>query len=377
MNILFLVDNYPDSQNPVSNIFVHNQVKALLKAGVCVDVLYLDFRSPRRIRRLGMSTYTFDQTVIYRYSLPCGSAKLIHYLLFSSFSSHIYKIFKKINLCEYDIIHAHFTRMGIAAADIKEKFGIPYVLTEHSSALLDSYIHEMTKQECLSAYNHSDYLIAVGNNLKNAMEQFTNVPIRVIPNILRDGFFWKPTKKYESFSFITVVGNLTKDKRIDLLVEAFIELEKIYHNMQLKIYGTGKRMRHLQDQIKNSCQNSNIEFCGIVPNDQLPEHFRKCHCFVLPSVKETFGMVYAEAMACGLPSIAAKSGGPEDFINQENGLLIQKDSLKELYDAMEFIYLNYKIYSPVRISELIIQNLGESVYLKKILEVYKQLGKRL
>ena len=60
--------------------------------------------------------------------------------------------------------------------------------------------------------------------------------------------------------------------------------------------------------------------------------------FVLASRKETFGIVYVEAMAKGLPVIATKCGGPEEFVNKENGILVPVDNVEELSKAMLLMY---------------------------------------
>ena len=72
--------------------------------------------------------------------------------------------------------------------------------------------------------------------------------------------------------------------------------------------------------------------------------------FVLPSRAETFGVVYIEAMAVGLPVIATKCGGPEAFINQDNGLLINTDSLDELLNAMKYMYNNISSFDQFNIA---------------------------
>ena len=59
--------------------------------------------------------------------------------------------------------------------------------------------------------------------------------------------------------------------------------------------------------------------------------YEECDCFVLPSAGETFGVVYVEAMAAGLPVIATRCGGPEDFVNEDNGILIISE-IKDMHN---------------------------------------------
>jgi len=59
-----------------------------------------------------------------------------------------------------------------------------------------------------------------------------------------------------------------------------------------------------------------------IPYHQLPELYNKGDCFVCPTRSEAFGLTMAEAMACGLPVITTNFGGQTDFVNNENGWLI-------------------------------------------------------
>jgi glycosyltransferase involved in cell wall biosynthesis len=83
---------------------------------------------------------------------------------------------------------------------------------------------------------------------------------------------------------------------------------------------------------------SGVFFAGWRGHDDLPRGLACADCFVAPSTAEPFGLVYLEAMACGLPVIGTLSGGPPSFINvvpaEPDGWLVPPDDEAALADAI-------------------------------------------
>ncbi|HEV2724275.1 MAG TPA: glycosyltransferase family 4 protein, partial [Thermoleophilaceae bacterium] len=81
-----------------------------------------------------------------------------------------------------------------------------------------------------------------------------------------------------------------------------------------------------------------VFFLGWRDHDELPGGLACTDVMVMPSVDESFGQVFLEAMACGVPVIAARAGGPPSFINTEpgrpNGWLVEPDDLEDLAGAL-------------------------------------------
>ncbi len=368
MKILFLSGEYPSTENQITSIFIHNQVKALQSKGIEVAVLVVDIRSIRKKRKYGYTKRTFDGVQVYQYAIPCGP---IPYLAAILSKIAALRGFKKL-IKEFgmpDIVHAHFTLPGYCAHYIKEKYGIPYVLTEHSSGLMKNKIKWRIKRIAKIAYNNSDKLIAVGNGLKAKMHDLTEKDISVIYNIIPSYFQVSGYKKYKNFTFITI-GWLITRKRMDLTISAFAKLYSLSPDIKLKIVGTGP----LLIKLKTMCKKLNIEdavdFVGFCTNEKLPELYNQCQCFVLPSEAETFGLVYAEATACGIPVIATNCGGPSDIVEQSNGLLIQKGSEQELVNAMKYVLKNSDKYNAHQISNDTLDKFGEKSISAKLIYLY-------
>ena len=371
--VLFIVGGYPDKRS-YANIFIKNQATALRAAGCEVAVLIIDIRSIRRIRPLGLHRENCDGIPTWRISFPWGPFFLnTGQKLANSLGCWA---FKKI-LPEFgrpDILHAHFGGMGITGAKIKKKYKIPLVITEHSSGMLPGNSSDKQKLKiCNEAYKNSDALVAVGTILAKHMKAIGVQKILVIPNIIPAFFFEsnKLGKKKEKKQFISV-GSLVPSKRFDLTISAFARICEKYNDATLLIVGTGPLDQSLRKMVHQKQIEDQVSFLGFVPNAELPEIYKESLCFVLPAEFETFGVVYAEALACGIPVIATKCGGPEDIVNSQNGLLIPLNDEDALVEAMQFMYLNSTNYNPDIISEDIRQRFGETAFTNRITEVYSK-----
>ena len=80
---------------------------------------------------------------------------------------------------------------------------------------------------------------------------------------------------------------------------------------------------------------SNVFLAGWHDHEELPELLHAADALVLPSVREQFGQVLVEAMACGLPTIAVDAYGPADIVEHgETGWLVEPDDVDDLENAL-------------------------------------------
>ena len=93
--------------------------------------------------------------------------------------------------------------------------------------------------------------------------------------------------------------------------------------------------------------------------------------FVLPSRNETFGVVYIEAMACGLPIIATDCGGPRDIVTEENGLLIPTEDVNALGNAILHMVNNIDKYDRKAIAEDCQARFSPEVIAKQLTQIFE------
>lgn len=369
--VLFIVDGYPDNKR-ATNIFIKNQANALRRKGLEIGVMVLDIRSIRRIRKFGFYKSIIDDIPVWIVSFPWGgflpgiAQRLYNYLGKKGYG----KIQKEFG--RPDILHSHFGGSGIVGAKIKSKYGIPLVITEHGSKMLSHSKDNRHKNRVLNeAYRVCDKLIAVSSTLANSIKGFGIETVIVIPNIIPMNYFVsnKETISNKKKQFISV-GNLLPNKRFDLVILAFKRLCNLKDDVFLIIVGDGPLLNDLTKLILKEKLENKVFLQGFVKNSELPALYRKSIGFVLPSEYETFGVVFAEALASGIPVIATDCGGPADIVNTTNGLIIEKNSEEALFKAMLFMYENYKNYDSETLITDCYNRFGEESVITRIIDVY-------
>ncbi len=137
-------------------------------------------------------------------------------------------------------------------------------------------------------------------------------------------------------SYVLTVARLTKQKSIETLIDALAILRERGREARLVIIGDGPERPALEERARHLDLQDRIEFLGTLPQSALPHYYTDCAVFVLPSVREGMGLVLAEALLCGAPVIAARSGGVSDIVKDgETGLLIPEREPAALADAID------------------------------------------
>jgi len=137
------------------------------------------------------------------------------------------------------------------------------------------------------------------------------------------------------------VGRFTEVKRIPLLVRAYARArERFSRPAPLVIWGgfPGEWEGEHPHTVAIREGVKDVFFLGWRGHSELPEGLACSDVMVMPSINESFGQVFVEAMACGVPVIAADAGGPPSFINVDparpNGWLVEPDSSDSLTASM-------------------------------------------
>ena len=370
MKIFIVSSGYPTKNYKGNGIFEFDQAKALASLGHEVNLLAVDLRSIRRKRHWGIEYLKKEGISITCINLPIGR---IHSSIIDSIGKYAlgYLFNKLVNEVGYpDIIHAHFTNMGYYSIDICKKNKIPLVVTEHSSLINQEVIRKKLALKASKLYSQADCVIAVSQSLSDNIKKKFEINASIVPNIV-DVDTFKYSEKIDGNEFsIVSVANLVYPKRIDMLVKAFGHAFNGNDTVKLYIFGDGPERSRIQAIIDKNNLNSRVSLCGAQTRDVIASKLTESDFFVLASQTETFGVVYIEALSVGVPVIATKCGGPEDFIDGNNGYLIRVDDYEQLVDALRYMYENAKNYNREKISQNIREKFSPIVVGKKLEQIY-------
>ncbi len=153
------------------------------------------------------------------------------------------------------------------------------------------------------AADRPDYLISNSQYTKRRIKKYYGIESEVIYPPIHISYNIKHIAQNDvnevlNNKYFLIVSRLSPYKKIDAAVEAFNKLE-----LPLVIVGTGEQEKYLK-----SIAGNNIKFLGFQPDEKLPEIYENARAFVFPGVDD-FGIAPVEAMSCGVPVLAIKSGG--------------------------------------------------------------------
>lgn len=387
MHIALIPAFFQTKNRPTLGSFFLDQAKALKRAGHQVSILYCDTYSVKCIQEWMHyeedSVSQIEGIQIYRSKCFCP---LKHGMEGhkEAFAKGIEKLWSKyIKKESVDIIHAHCcVWAGYAALKLSEKTKIPYVVTEHATLfqLHKNEISNANHAVITEVFQKAAKVICVSRAFAKLLEDYTS-NIEVIGNVVDcEQFQIKETAKEEvrllTVCYMEEEAQLYK-KGMDILIKAWAKVSAKYPQAKLIIGGGGKSLEKVVEWTRKYQITENVELLGALTRQQVGKQMQMCDCFVLPSRYETFGVVYIEAMACGKPVIAVANGGPDDFVHEFNGILIQPEQEEELVQALDKMITAIEkkdaTYQPERIAAYVEEKFSYRAIAEQLEKIYQNI----
>ena len=341
--VLFLTRWYPLESKPAKGLFVREHARAA-SLGNEVTVLHLagpdptlkswwsfeELNDPRLT--LGLPTFR----VWYRQPRLRGT-EYARFLL--SGMRAVRQL--KARVGGWDLIHAHEFDAAFLAILLKGMRGVPVVATEHSTHFPRNLLRHRAIWRARFAFRRCAFVLPVSQALERAIAGY-RIPARfvVVPNTV-DLELFRPVPSIDSGrgsnrgrKQLTVVSRLTDVKGIPILLDACAHLARMRRDWRLDIIGDGPGRRSYEERVNALGLEDWVRFRGLQSRAEVARFLQRAHLHVVPSNQETFCVAAVEALACGTPVVATRSGGPEEFVRPDVGRLVEPGDPAALASAI-------------------------------------------
>ena len=238
-----------------------------------------------------------------------------------------------------DVLHAHFYPSARCFPLVKRRLEIPYVVTEHSTALtLESPDKKITKRGlriAATVYREAAVVMPVSQSLMRAIKELgLHGRFQVVSNPV-DGSLFRPRGRRESSEYVELVtvARLARVKAIDVLLHAVADLQADLPT-RLTVIGSGPLEGELKRLRTELGLDDVVDFLGRRSREEIADYLSNSDIFVLASRAENLPVAVIEALMSGLPVVATAVGGVPELVPPDRGRLVDKDDPVGLASAI-------------------------------------------
>lgn len=301
-----------------------------------------------------------------------------------------WKIEKKLesafDLREFDLLHAHLMlSSGYTALRMKKKYGLPYVVSIRTTDLYGFIRIPFFRRMAVEIMREASGILFLSLPHKEELfERYLNIDERkmvdeksvIIGNAL-ENFWINHIAKERNYDInpqnlrILSVAKIRSIKNLSIAAMAVEELRKRGYNATLTVVGEIQE----QHEYEKLCKFNFVKVLPFMTKEELIKIYRTHDIFLLPSIDETFGRVYPEAMSQGMPVIYTKGQGfDKTFPEGKIGYAVPPDNPVIIADRIENIINNYQNMSANCVE--LCKEFSEDKIIDKIEKFYKTvLGK--
>lgn len=399
MRILMLTSTYPRWSGDAVPPFVANLAEDLVEKGVEVVVLAPHFKDALFAEVMnGVSVVRFKyswpeslQTLAYGGGVlanlrrrPWTSLEVPAFFAFEEFAAR--RLLRKER---FDLIHSHWLiPQGFVAQRVANAFRMPHVATAHGSdvfglrskplRMAKSWVanratcvtvnSEATRSKVQELSRRSDGVAKVPNGVRWKGRG----PARSVPGEL-------PSDNADPV--LLFVGRLVEMKGVEHLLRAFKLMATQYPRMRLLIAGDGPDRVRLEALSVALHVADRVSFRGWVQQADLSDLFEQADIFIGPTTTdrngstEAQGIVFLEAMACGIPVIGTSVGGIAEVVRDgETGLVVPPDDPAEIADAAAKLLGNHDLVAHLttRANDMVGREFSREATTRRMIGVYEK-----
>lgn len=378
MNILVIPSWYPNGTDKLMGIYHKEFCEALAKCdNVNVNMLYIDrqrlskpfkylfMKKKEVIEEKGYKTYIKKMLDVRMISFNIQLKRYVKVL------DKLYREYLKNNP-KPDCLHAQVMfPAGYAVTKLGVKYNIPVLITEHAHA---KRFFEGKYKKYSEFIAKNARITTVSKFLAKELE-LKNIKASILPNLVDTEIFKKNRIKIKDLNLVTLVA-LREGKNIDDVIAALkIIIDKNKKiKAKLTIIGDG----FLEDYYKKRCTEMDMDryvnFVGRKTKEEAAEILNEHNIMVIASDFETFGIPGLEALASGMPVVSTKCLGPEEYIDESCGKLVNVKDIEGMADAILEVYKNIDNYNVDYLRSIAYKYSSKNV-INQAIKIYKDLIK--
>ncbi len=394
--ILFMPSWYPTKENPLSGSFFKEQAECLASSYSIVllhytkvyftikSMCYHMFRMLRMFTNRSSIILTKEDAFL---SVTCqiflfGSQKIfnsINQRITRCFNERIKNILERNNL-NVNVLYAVTAQVNsIDAMHIASCLKVPYVVAEHCPfPLPQTAISNETK----NAIENADCVISISRDkTRQMLIQGLDINPELIGNMVDEDIFTLPIEKqHKEFTILIVAANnFYKDyttffkamKRLkEICTIPFKILIVGFSPVEISIWNAG------EDEFKRLVKNYDLfDICELIPKAsraEMPNYYHRADVFVMTSIQEGFPVSSLEATSCGLPVYATRCGGVEDFVDDENGRIVNIQDFGTMADNLKDLLERNVSYDANLIRKKTVEQYGKKAFLSKMTAIFNR-----
>lgn len=379
MNILFVTQWYPNRQQPFFGIFVREHARAVQSAGHLVQVLALSLHKSRTIFKKKVYQYTDEYGIR---TIQCELHSYFKDILFHLPAFQQYFLNQTYthenNRFTPDIVHSQVIYpAGIWGDELSRRLKVPHVITEHWSRLAD-FSKSIYFKKAGKVYAEAGAILPVSGFLKSNIQRvitgLNDNKFTIIGNVVdEDIFSFRNIDKPSGELVFCAVATWQHKKKPDKMPELFIDaLSALQNRLSIKVklvmIGGGNKVAELEQRCSDA--GLSARFTGYLSKEKIAEELHQADYFLHASTIETFSIVVAEALSCGLPVVCSNTGALPELIDNSNGLLCE-NTLSSWTEAIQKLTENQ--YDRTHIASQLHQRFSHESIGKKLAEVYYKL----
>ncbi|MEP7165516.1 MAG: glycosyltransferase family 4 protein [Ferruginibacter sp.] len=218
-------------------------------------------------------------------------------------------------------------------------------------------VHKVDPSKCSVMNNCLDPFLPLSKNVKVSLE-------------LKEKYGFRSTDRI--LFTLTRLSAKERYKGYDKVMEAMVQIgDKDVRYLIAGSYDAAEK-EYIDAVIARLKLEGRVALAGFIPDEEVATHFAMSDCYVMPSIKEGFGIVFIEAMYYGLPVIAGNADGSVDALRKGKlGLLVDPNNVTEIKSAILEVLNNKERYLPDE--KLLLENFSYDSYKEKMNALFNKI----